>query len=122
MFGLFNTKNKEKRDLAIFHAISIIIDSDIQASPLARAEQNGILQTMLNGYGRNHDFYIRAKSISDLEMGSTFREMSQMDKCTHAETFTCIARASSSEEVKVALRKIADLCNIPTNYIHCNLL
>lgn len=122
MFGLFNNKNKEKKDMALFHAISILIDSDCNASNFARAGQKSILQTMLSSYGRNVEFYNQAKAMSDLEMGGIFREMSQMDKRTHAETFTCIARESRSHEVKEALRKVISICDIPTNYIQWKLL
>lgn len=108
----------QKRDLALLHAVQLIIKANATPTAFIKLGQDSFIRTLAGGLGRNNPLFSqKAESMSDLEMASILRNRSNFDKRSIAQTLSAAYNETgNSFEAKEILMKIAYDCDIPMNY------
>lgn len=115
----FSSNNTgQKRDLALLHAVQLVIKANSSPSAFIKIGQDGFVRTLTGGLSRGNPLFSqKAESLSYIEMASILRNRSNFDKQTIAQTLSAaFNETGNSPESKEVLMKIAFDCDIPMNF------
>ncbi|MBR5237099.1 MAG: hypothetical protein IKV26_00130 [Paludibacteraceae bacterium] len=118
MFFFSSNNSGQKRDLALLHASLLIIKANPNPTQFVKLGQDAFIRTLSGGLSRSNPLFTqKAENMSDLEMASILRNLSNFDKRSIAQTLSAaFYETGRSPESKNVLIDIAYECDIPLNY------